>query len=281
MSTINKKYTLLVSAFGLFSALGVSAAEQPQQDAQAPAISQSEIDYVVKRRAAQGVTLTDEIKQDIKEDLVSQSLLADQALRKQLDKNPEVEAHLQLDRLAILSKAYLDAYFKEHPVTDDSIRSDYESKRTSGKFLEYKIRQIVVPDKAGAEDIIKQIKSGADFSELAKHKSHDPGAEHHGGSIGWFRPDIFIDEAFAGAVTQLKKGELTAEPVKTRYGWNIIILDDGPRKVTDAQPYDHTNIKLRGVLREKAEKKQVEKLLAELKGASNVAAITDSNSKTR
>jgi len=51
--------------------------------------------------------------------------------------------------------------------------------------------------------------------------------------------------------------------------------------VTDAQPYDHTNIKLRGVLREKAEKKQVEKLLAELKGASNVAAITDSNSKTR
>lgn len=278
MSTINKKYPLLLSVLGLSAALGATAAEQPQQDL---AIDQSAIDFVVKRRAAQGVPLTDEIKQDIKEDLLNQSRLADQALRKQLDKNPEVEAHLKLDRLAILSKAYLDAYFKEHPVTEDSIRSDYESKRTAGKFLEYKIRQIVVHDKAEAEDIIKQLKSGADFSELAKHKSHDPGAEHHGGNIGWFRPDIFIDEAFASAVTQLKKGELTAEPVKTRYGWNIITLDDGPRKVTDAQPYEHTNIKLRGVLREKAEKKQVEKLLSELKAASPLAAIAGSNSKTR
>lgn len=278
MSTINKKYPLLLSVLGLSAALGATAAEQPQQDL---AIDQSAIDFVVKRRAAQGVPLTDEIKQDIKEDLLNQSRLADQALRKQLDKNPEVEAHLKLDRLAILSKAYLDAYFKEHPVTEDSIRDDYESKRTAGKFLEYKIRQIVVHDKAEAEGIIKQLKSGADFSELAKHKSHDPGAEHHGGNIGWFRPDIFIDEAFASAVTHLKKGELTAEPVKTRYGWNIITLDDGPRKVTDAQPYEHTNIKLRGVLREKAEKKQVEKLLSELKAASPLAAIAGSNSKTR
>lgn len=282
MSTINKTYPLLLSALSLSAALSATAAEPSQQDATgALAIDQSTIDFVVNRRAAQGVPLTDEIRQDIKNDLLEQSLLADQALRKQLDKRPEIEAHLKLDRLAILSKAYLDAYFKEHPVTDDSIRRDYESKRTAGQFLEYKIRQIVVQDKAEAQGIIKQLQSGADFSELAKHKSHDPGAEHHGGNIGWFRPDIFIDEAFASAVTHLKKGELTAEPVKTRYGWNIIKLDDGPRKVTDAQPYDHTNIKLRGVLREKAEKRQVEKLLSELKGASSVAAVSHSNSKTR
>jgi len=243
-------------------------------------IHRSNIDLIVKQKTALGVPSTEELKQDIQEELVNQALLAQQAEKKQLDKTTDVQAQLELNRLAILSKAYLDDYFREYPITGEDIRKDYEKKRNSGAILEYRIRQILVKTETEAKELIKAIRKGADFHKLAQEKSNDPGADHHGGDVGWFRPDIFIDENFAEAVTKLKKGEITDEPVRTRFGWNIIKLEDGPRPASNVPTYENTNVKLQAVLREKAERKAVDKLIADLKvHAQIVAAVSPSAEK--
>lgn len=235
-------------------------------------ILRANIDLIVKKKTTLGLPATEELRQDVQEELVDQALLAQQSEKKQLDKTTDIQAQLELSRLAILSKAYLDDYFKKNPVTEEDIKKDYEKKRNSGTILEYRISQILVKSKAEANELITAIRKGADFHKLAQEKSHDPGAHDHGGDVGWLRPDIFIDENFAEAVTKLKKGEITDEPVRTRFGWNIIKLEENPRRASNVPVYENTNVKLQAVLREKAERKVLDKLIADLKGHAQIVA---------
>jgi peptidyl-prolyl cis-trans isomerase C len=282
-------YRVPTLIMGLAISFNGLANEKLPLDPASPAITvnqqpilRANIDLIVKNKIALGLPATEELRQDVQEELVDQALLAQQSEKKQLDKTTDIQAQLELSRLAILSKAYLDDYFKKNPVTEEDIKKDYEKKRNSRTILEYRISQILVKSKAEANDLITAIRKGADFHKLAQEKSHDPGAHDHGGDVGWLRPDIFIDENFAEAVTKLKKGEITDEPVRTRFGWNIIKLEKNPRPASNVPTYENTNVKLQAVLREKAERKVLDKLIADLKAnAQIVAAVSPSTEKNR
>ncbi|HFQ14546.1 MAG TPA: peptidylprolyl isomerase, partial [Gammaproteobacteria bacterium] len=78
----------------------------------------------------------------------------------------------------------------------------------------------------------------AKFEELAKKKSTGPSAKD-GGDLGWFSPSQMVPP-FSQAVAQLKKGQYTKKPVKTRFGYHVIKLEDSrkrtPPKFEDIKP---------------------------------------------
>lgn len=80
-----------------------------------------------------------------------------------------------------------------------------------------------------AEDLIEQLKDGADFAELAKEHSDDEGNAEKGGDLDWFNKGIMA-EAFEEAAYKLKKDEYTKEPVKTKFGYHIILKTDEKEK---------------------------------------------------
>ena len=84
------------------------------------------------------------------------------------------------------------------------------------------------------EQLIKKIKGGAKFEDVAKAESTD-NSKTNGGDLGWFTVNRMV-KPFGDAVKSLKKGEMTQEPVQTQYGWHIIKLDD-TRDVTPP-PFD-------------------------------------------
>ena len=81
-----------------------------------------------------------------------------------------------------------------------------------------------------AKAIVAQINKGGKFEEIAKKESKDPGSGARGGDLDWANPSSYVAE-FTEALVKLKKGEMTATPVKSQFGWHIIRLDD----VRDAQ----------------------------------------------
>jgi peptidyl-prolyl cis-trans isomerase C len=68
-------------------------------------------------------------------------------------------------------------------------------------------------------------KAGAKFEDLAKKHSKDPGSGQNGGDLDFAKPDSYVPE-FGKAMAALKKGETTAEPVKSQFGYHIIRLED-------------------------------------------------------
>jgi len=75
--------------------------------------------------------------------------------------------------------------------------------------------------KKKADDLLAQIKAGADFAKLARENSDDPGSASKGGDLGFFKKGMMVPE-FDAAVFALKPGEVTQTPVKTDFGYHII-----------------------------------------------------------
>jgi len=136
----------------------------------------------------------------------------------------------------------VEDYIKDH-LTDKEIK-DYYDNNISG---EVKASHILIAvdvandatdeEKQEAEEkalkkannIIKKLKNGEDFAKLAKKNSDDEGTASKGGDLGYFQPDEMVTE-FAEAVKALKNDEYTKEPVKTQYGYHIILKKDEKNK---------------------------------------------------
>lgn len=127
-------------------------------------------------------------------------------------------------------------------VTQDDLRNYYNQYRDQYRTPEQvKVSHILiktpsagadgkVDDKAlaearqRAEDILKQVKSGANFEDLAKKYSEDPGSAKQGGSLGWIGRGQTVPE-FEKAAFSLPKGQIS-DLVKSSFGFHIIRVDD-------------------------------------------------------
>ena len=78
-------------------------------------------------------------------------------------------------------------------------------------------------DKARAKiaDVIRRVKAGEDFAKLAREMSEDPGSKDTGGDLGWVKQGDMVPP-FEQALFALKKGEMSAEPVRTPFGFHVI-----------------------------------------------------------
>ncbi|MGD2250802.1 MAG: peptidyl-prolyl cis-trans isomerase [Candidatus Methanofastidiosia archaeon] len=88
---------------------------------------------------------------------------------------------------------------------------------------EVKARHILVKKKSQAEEILEELKKGAEFAKLAKKHSECP-SRKKGGSLGWFGRGKMV-KPFENAAFSLKKGELS-DIVKTQFGYHIIKVTD-------------------------------------------------------
>jgi peptidyl-prolyl cis-trans isomerase C len=199
------------------------------------AIPQSRLEFVMKARAAQGQPDTPEARKALRDDLISEEVVVQEALKKNLDKDPDVAAQLDLARLQTLVRAYQVDFVKTHPVGDEELKKEYEALKTQMGDKEYKAHHILVASEAEAKDIIAKIKKGAKFDKIAQEKSMDTGSKSKGGELDWAPAASYV-QPFAEALTKLSKGQLTEQPVQTSFGWHVIRLDDvRPLKVP---PFD-------------------------------------------
>ena len=131
-----------------------------------------------------------EAKSAARSELITEELLAQQARKEGVDKQPEVADQIAFQERAILSRAYLEDYFAKNPITEESLKSAYEWNRANGKIVEYKVRQILVPSADVAQQVIDKLNQGEDFAELARHYTQDPGGQNNGGDLNKFASDM-------------------------------------------------------------------------------------------
>jgi peptidyl-prolyl cis-trans isomerase C len=139
-----------------------------------------------------------------------------------LDKDPAVARQMSRAADGALQNALLGRVITPQ-ITDDKIKARYDAT-IAGKPGEEEVhaKHILVADEATAKKIIEQLKGGADFAELAKKNSTDPGAAN-GGDLGWFKKGDMVPE-FSSAAFALQPGKFTETPIHSQYGWHVILL---------------------------------------------------------
>jgi peptidyl-prolyl cis-trans isomerase C len=213
-------------------------------------ISREEYDIYVKG-LLQGKQqeLTPEQKNQVLDEMISMQLLSAQAAKDGVDKDPDTAAQLQVLRIRVLADAASQKFLKGQEPTDAQLHAEYETAIASMDKTEYHARHILVSSKDQADQIIKKLKGGAKFEDLAKAQSLDTGSKANGGDLGWFTTSHMV-KPFADAVKGLKKGEITPQPVQTQYGWHVIQLED--TREAAPPPFDQVKAQLvNAVIRKK------------------------------
>src|SRR5450830_278891 len=228
-------------------------------------IKQSTYDFIVKDATARGQNVDDNTRNVIINKLVSSELVAQEAQRIGLDKQPDYIARQELAQRELLVNAFLADYIKKNPVSDADTKAAYEDYKKQLGDKEYSASHILVATEAEAKDIIAQLGKGGDFAKIAKDKSKDPGSQDKGGDLGWFSLGGMV-KPFGDAVAKLQKGGITQTPVQTQFGWHVIKLND----IRDAQPPAYEKVK--DDLQKRLQQQKLEKLLSDLRAK---AKITD------
>lgn len=230
-------------------------------------IGQSRVDLMAKQRAAQGQPESAESRKAIIDQLAMQLLVSQEAVKKGLDKTTEVADQTELARQSILANAFVQDYLKNTVISDEMLAAEYDKIKAQMAGTEYKARHILVAQEADAKAIIAKLqKDPKAFEALAKQKSLDTGSKASGGDLGWFDPQRMVPE-FGAAVAKLTKGRFTEEPVKSQFGYHVILLEDSRAKVIP--PLEQ----VKAELKQQVQQENLKKLLDDLKAKAKIEIV--------
>ena len=200
------------------------------------AISSAMVDFLAKQQETQGKPLNAEQRKVMIDRLVEMEVLSQDATNKRLP-TADLEAELAFTKMRAQAQNALRNFQEKNLVTDAQAKVEYEKQAKDMGGKEYRARHILVDDEAQAKDLIAKLKIDGKFEDLVK-VSKDTGSAAQGGDLGFTNPASFV-KPFADAMVALKKGELTATPVKSEFGFHVIELTD----VRDATPPAFDDVK--------------------------------------
>jgi peptidyl-prolyl cis-trans isomerase C len=158
------------------------------------------------------------------DEVVDQKLLAAEALKRKLDKDPVAQRRLAAARERILGDMLVEGVVTD-AVNDNAIRGLYQEQlKLAKRSEEIKARQIVVGTSADAEAVKKLLATGASFEALAMERSTDPATRFNGGDLGYFTVDV-MPEAYDVALKDTKAGQVVG-PFPVEGGFALVKVED-------------------------------------------------------
>jgi peptidyl-prolyl cis-trans isomerase C len=191
------------------------------------------------------------MKRQVAEQIARVKMLASEARKRGLDKDPLTQSRIRFQEDNLLAGATYNDLIQKTKVDDAALQNYYnehknEYETVTARHILIKFKGSPVPQREGkpelteeqalakAQDIKKQLAGGADFSALAKAESDDAGSGANGGELGSFARGQMVPD-FENAAFKLPAGQVS-DPIKTQFGYHLIRVDKHDTKaLTDVK----------------------------------------------
>jgi peptidyl-prolyl cis-trans isomerase C len=211
-------------------------------------------------------------KKELLDGMIFRELVLEQAKKDGIDKSKDVLARLESVKKMVIVEAFVKKKLEQDvKITDEEMKKFYEMNKDKFKTGEQlRTSHILVKSEPAAQDILAQLKKGANFEELARKNSVD-GSASKGGDLGWFSKGTMVPE-FEQAAWSLKEGEISGI-VKTQYGFHII-------KVTGKRPagirsYDEVKDQIKAAMLPSKQQEVLQNLKENLKKNAKISIKED------
>jgi len=215
---------------------------------------------------------TPEGKKELLDTMVVRELILQQARKDGLDKSPEVAAKLEELKKRVVVEAFLKKKVEEHAsVSDEEMKKFYEENKEKFKTgAQVHASHILMKSEEEAQKVLKELKEGGNFEELAKKHSVDSAAAK-GGDLGWFSKGSMVPE-FEKVVFGLKEGE-TSGIVKTNFGYHIIKLTG--KRPAGIRSFDEVKEQLKAAILPSKQQEVFQKLKDDIKKGAKITIKED------
>lgn len=221
---MQKKY-VAIAAIGMLM-MGVTSAKAEGKNGVAAVVNGKEIKvsdikqgYEENKQASGANISFDDFYNQAVEIFVNAEVVSQAAEKDKIKETAEYKNQLKAIGDEIARRIYLEKAVSKK-VTDAEVDKLYKQYKDEFKNeKEVKAKHILVEDEKTANDVIKRLKKGEDFEKIAKEVSKDQA------DLGYFRKNMMVPE-FGEAAFAMKKGTYSQKPVKTQFGYHVILLED-------------------------------------------------------
>ena len=192
---------------------------------------------------------------------VNSKLVYQAAQAARIEETPEYQRQLVTAKEDLARKLFLEKAVEDR-VSDEAVKKlydDYTSKFESQK--EIKAKHILVESEDKAKEVIDKLNKGGDFVKLAQEYSRDQV------DLGYFTKDMMVPE-FSEVAFNMKQGEYSKEPVKTEFGYHVILVED----VRASKPLELKEIEPQ--LKNMVTQQVIGEIFEDLRGKANVERYT-------
>lgn len=235
---------------------------QPFVTVNGEAQSNARAEVLLREQLSRGTPDSAELRQGVREQLINQSVMAQQARKAGLEKEPLVQAQLDLARQAILAQVWQQKVLSEVVVKDEELKAEYDRQVARLGNQEYQLRHLLVAEEATAKLLIDKIQAGAKLADLANEYSRDPATQTRGGLTDWNVP-ANLQPTVAEVLPKLEKGKVWAQPVRSAGGWHVLQLED--KRAFTAPTLDASKPQLMQIIARQALESRVQALKAQAK----------------
>lgn len=191
-------------------------------------ITKGLLDLNVNLAIGQGQKDSPQLRESMKNELISRELIAQAATKEGLAKDVDLTDQITQMKQTLLVQAYLEAHFKQNPISDGMLKEEYEKQKQAlgggTSISQYKVSQIVLSTESAAIAVSGRLAKGDDFSKVAQEVSIDDATKVQGGSLGWVSQNQLLP-AISTVMSSLKKGGISG-PIQIQGGWVIIRIED-------------------------------------------------------
>lgn len=169
------------------------------------------------------------------DDIIDTRLAAREAKRSGIADDPLIQELAQRAYDRVMAEAWISINIQQQ-ITDDMVDARYaELINDTSAREEISARHILVDSMDAATDIIRRLNDGEDFATLAKALSTGPSAPN-GGNLGYFKRGDMVP-SFSDAAFDLDVSKYTDTPVRSDYGWHVIMVED--KRTIDLPPLEN------------------------------------------
>ena len=221
-----------------------------------------------------------EARRPLLDALVRNELLLQEARRRGLENDPEYREIVDQQLIALLLRRSSEGQDSTQPIRDDEIERYYRERLAQFSAPEQvRISQIVVPDKALATRLLKQVRAlrrndAAGFAAIAAKHSIDAPSREKGGDAGYLSRDsgAFSPTVRAAAFLLREPGEV-ADLVETEHGVHILRLTD--RRAAAPRPLAEVREQIRQRVLQERRVARTDALISESRSRSKVQVFND------
>lgn len=224
------KYQHRITVFlsGVFFSIAVAAA--PIAVVNGQSIDKNKVDEFVSTFVKNGEKDTPELRERIKEVLIDQVLITQEASRLKIDQQPLFKDRLKAAQDNALYATFLEHVLAKNPIKESDIQARYNDLKNQMKGnKKYHLRQIVTKTEVEANRIIQTLKKqhNVGFEKLAKAQSIDRDTASKGGDMGFlYSKTLEKLPHLWGILSLLKKGQINEKALQSSRGWSIFKVDD-------------------------------------------------------
>jgi peptidyl-prolyl cis-trans isomerase C len=262
---MNPRFALPLFALALIALAGCDRAAPPEPQAtvsdpdvlalvNGKTITRSDVFSYAGLAAGSDISGTE----GVLDELINLELLRQRALALGIDQESEIRMLLRNIETNLLASQVIERKVQELEFAEAEFEAEYQAQISGFDTTEYRARHILVESEGEASALAAQLIDGADFAALAREHSLD-GSASRGGDLGWFVPAQMVP-AFSSAATALQPGEFTREPVRSDFGWHLILLED--RRELQPPALQDVRTQLEDILQARALQAYVDELRA-------------------